>query len=72
MTEHEVTLCAVAIPAIASCVSAWIGARNRRDIRQINKAVNNRPPGSATIGEQVQELHEVAIPHMKSPDSDAD
>lgn len=53
------------ITAIASIAAAWIGNRNRKDIKEVketahevNASVNNVAPGEPTLAEKVTEIKE--------------
>lgn len=53
------------ITAVASIAAAWIGNRNRKDIKEVkdvahevNHAVNNRPDGQPTISDDIRHVRD--------------
>lgn len=68
MTGETASVLVAAIAAGASVLNTYLLGRTRRDVTEINHAVNNRPQGESTISEQVSDLHHLVIPGRRHDD----
>lgn len=61
MTPADASVIVSAIAAVGSITTTYLAGRSRRDLREINHAVNNRTPGAPTVSDQVNELHKAVL-----------